>query len=184
MNLKIAIPVNDNRLHGHFGGSTHFALVEANPETKEIVSTQILEAPEHVPGAFPRWLQQQGVQVVIVGGIGHRALAIFAHHNIAVRTGTPNAPVEELVRAYLNDELAEAPDGCEHHEHHHDHHHEHGHGHGRGPGHGRGGGRGPGHRHGAGHGYGDGFGRGHGRGQGHAHDHQHEEKPSSESSNS
>ncbi len=140
--MKIAIPHENGRLHGHFGGCCEFALVEVDPEKKVALRSEILPAPEHQPGTFPRWLREQGVEVVIAGGIGRRALANFAHHGITVRAGPPDAPVEELVQAYLKGDLTSTPDGCEHHGHHHDHehgHHHHHHSHHHHPGHHHGG---------------------------------------------
>lgn len=127
--LRIAIPVSDGRLHGHFGGCRAFALVEADAETKTVRATKVVSAPPHQPGLFPRWLREQGVQVVIAGGIGQRALAAFAHHGITVRAGAPDTPIEPLVAAYLSGQLTMTPDGCNHHEHHHDHEHGHHHHH-------------------------------------------------------
>ena len=47
--------------------------------------------------------------MVIAGGIGQRALAIFAQNGIQVRAGQPDAPVEALVAAYLAGQLVQAP---------------------------------------------------------------------------
>lgn len=126
--MKIAIPIENGRLHGHFGGCRQFALVETDPDKKLALRTDMVSAPEHQPGLFPRWLREQGVQVVIAGGIGRRALANFAHHGIAVRAGMADAPVAALVDAYLKGELTVTPAGCDHHGHHHHHDHSHDHG--------------------------------------------------------
>jgi predicted Fe-Mo cluster-binding NifX family protein len=127
--MKIAIPVDNGRLNSHFGGSRHFALIEVDPNTKATLRAETLPAPEHQPGVFPRWLRELGVGVVIVGGIGQRALDIFALHGIEVRAGQPGAPVEALVAAYLEGRLVQTPEGCAHHQHNHEHGHEEGHGH-------------------------------------------------------
>lgn len=121
--MKIGIPIENGRLHGHFGGCREFALVEVDTDQKKILNIETLPAPEHQPGLFPRWLRERGVNVVIAGGIGERALANFAQHGIFVRAGTPGSPVEQLVMAYLNGQLIVTPDGCGHHHHHHEHHH-------------------------------------------------------------
>jgi len=121
--MKIAIPIENGRLHGHFGGCREFALVEVDADQKLTLRTEIVSAPEHQPGLFPRWLRDQDVQVVIAGGIGRRALANFAHHGIAVRAGTENAAIEPLVAAYLSGQLTVTPDGYDHHDHQHEHHH-------------------------------------------------------------
>lgn len=123
--MKIAIPYENGCLHGHFGGCREFALVEVDPEQKLTLRTEIVSAPAHQPGLFPRWLRELGVQVVIAGGIGHRALGLFAQHGITVRAGLPSAPVAALVAAYLAGQLVRPPDGCEHHGHHHEHEHGH-----------------------------------------------------------
>jgi predicted Fe-Mo cluster-binding NifX family protein len=122
--MKIAIPIANGRLNAHFGGSTQFALVDADPTTKTITATQTVTAPPHAPGLFPRWLHSLGVQAIIAGGIGQRALDLFAQQGIEVRAGQPDRSVEELVAAYLNGTLQGTPTGCTHHEHHHgDHEH-------------------------------------------------------------
>ncbi|MHB1305887.1 MAG: NifB/NifX family molybdenum-iron cluster-binding protein [Limisphaerales bacterium] len=121
--MKIAIPVENGCLHGHFGGCREFALVQIDPERKESLRTDVVPAPEHQPGAFPRWLREQGVGLVIAGGIGHRALALFAQHGIEVRAGRPETPVADLVSAWLAGTLTATPDGCDHHGHDHGHHH-------------------------------------------------------------
>lgn len=127
--MKIAIAVENDCLHNHFGGCREFALVEVDPEKRTILRTEKLPAPEHRPGAFPHWLHRHGVQAVIVGGIGRRALDLFAQQGITVRAGVPGTRVEELVDAFLEDRLAQAPEGCGHHGHHHAHGHHYGHGH-------------------------------------------------------
>ena len=123
--MKIAIPIENGCLFGHFGGCHQFALVEVDADQKKILNTEIVPAPEHRPGLFPRWLRERGANVIVAGGIGQRALAAFAHHGIVVRAGIPGAPVEQLVTAYLNGLLTVTPDGCGHHGHHHHHEHHH-----------------------------------------------------------
>lgn len=127
--MKIAIPIENGRLNSHFGGSRHFALIEVDENTKTVLRSETLPAPEHQPGAFPRWLREQNVQVVIAGGIGQRALSIFAQNGIQVRAGQPDAPAEALIAAYLAGQLVQTSEGCTHHHDHHEHDHEHGHGH-------------------------------------------------------
>ena len=116
MFLKIAIPVVDGRLLGHFGESKHFALVEADRQSRIIVRTEIVEAPAHEPGSFPCWLCERSVHVLIVGrnGIGQRALDNLVHHGIEVRAGQPGTAVEALVVACLGGQLPQIQEGCNH----------------------------------------------------------------------
>ena len=81
-------------------------------------------------GFSPRWLASLGVQRVIAGGIGERALMLFTRQSITVLAGQANETVEKVIETYLNGGITGTPVGCAHHgqEHGHDHHH-HGHGH-------------------------------------------------------
>ena len=76
--ITIAIPTANGRLQAHFGGCREFTFVQADPETRSITEIKTLAPPEHVPGAYPRWVREQGAHVVLVGGIGQRAIALFA----------------------------------------------------------------------------------------------------------
>ena len=130
--IRIAIPVTDGRLHGHFGGCREFTFVDADTQSLTVLANQTVAAPPHKPGAFPRWLREQGVRVVIAGGIGKRALDNFALHGIAVHAGEINAHIDVLIALYLAGLLTRPPVGCEHHGHQHDHEHvcgDHHHGH-------------------------------------------------------
>jgi predicted Fe-Mo cluster-binding NifX family protein len=123
--VRIAIPAEAGRLHAHFGGARQFAIVDADAASQTVLSTTVVSAPPHQPGLLPRWLAEQGVQTVIAAGIGQRALAVFAHHDIAVRGAQPNTPVQELVGAFLRGELSHDPEACHHHDHEHSHDHDH-----------------------------------------------------------
>jgi predicted Fe-Mo cluster-binding NifX family protein len=131
--IRIALPVKDGRLHGHFGGSREFLFVDADATTRTVIARQTKPAPPHTPGAFPRWLREEGARVVIAGGIGQRALDNFALHGVTVRAGQADALVETQIALYLAGQLTAAPSGCAHHgepgHHHHDHDHEPGHHH-------------------------------------------------------
>lgn len=129
--MKIAIPVENGCLNPHFGGSREFAVVEVDVNAKTTLRSETLPAPKHEPGAFPRWLHSLGVEVVIAGGIGQRALVLFAEQGINVVAGQANEPIESLVEAYLNGGLTAKPEGCTHHEPGHDLHHVHQHGQGQ-----------------------------------------------------
>jgi predicted Fe-Mo cluster-binding NifX family protein len=116
INMTIAIPLANGQLHAHFGHADQFALVETDPHTKTIIKTTLLQPPPHEPGALPRWLHQQGANVIIAGGMGQRALQLFAEKGIQVRAGLPGSTVETLVLACLNGALGAALPGCNHQE--------------------------------------------------------------------
>jgi Mrp family chromosome partitioning ATPase/predicted Fe-Mo cluster-binding NifX family protein len=115
--LKIAIPLAGGRLADHFGHCEQFALIDANPDSKTIVKTTQITPPPHEPGLLPRWLHQQGVQVIIAGGMGQRALTLFAENGIAVKSGASGKTPEELAKSFLEGNLTSGPSACEQHQH-------------------------------------------------------------------
>jgi predicted Fe-Mo cluster-binding NifX family protein len=118
--MKIAIPLTGGRLADHFGHCEQFALIEADPDSKQILAQTLAVPPPHEPGVLPRWLHQQGVQVVIAGGMGGRALELFAQNGIAVHAGASGDTSEHMVRAFLDGALGNRTPACGH-----DHGHSH-----------------------------------------------------------
>lgn len=112
--MRIAIPVANGRLCMHFGHCEAFALIDVDEKTREVLKKEELEAPEHQPGLLPRWLAERGVEVVIAGGMGGRAQAIFAECGIRVVVGAPGEDPERLAVAYLDGSLATGANICDH----------------------------------------------------------------------
>ena len=112
--MKIAIQLTDGKLCMHFGNCQQFALVEVDQKTKTITSQQVLVPPPHEPGVLPRWLQQQGAQLIIAGGMGTRAQNLFAENGIQVVVGAPGEDPAEIVRAWLAGTLQSGANVCEH----------------------------------------------------------------------
>jgi Mrp family chromosome partitioning ATPase/predicted Fe-Mo cluster-binding NifX family protein len=115
--IKIAIPLAGGRLADHFGHCEQFAIIEANSETKAILQTTQVTPPPHEPGLLPRWLHQQGVRVIIAGGMGQRALGLFAESGITVKSGLSGKTAEELAKTFLEGSLTTGPSACTQHEH-------------------------------------------------------------------
>ncbi|RLB80644.1 MAG: chromosome partitioning protein ParA [Deltaproteobacteria bacterium] len=110
--MKIAIPVAEGRLTPHFGHAAEFAIVHV--ENQEIKKKELLTPPPHEPGVLPRWLHELGVNVIIAGGMGQKALSLFGENGIQVITGAPNLTPEELVHQYLANTLVTGANVCDH----------------------------------------------------------------------
>ena len=111
--MKIAIPLADGRLCMHFGHCEQFALVETD-EQDSVVSKTLLTPPPHEVGVLPAWLQEQGANVIIAGGMGRRAQQLFAQNDITVVVGAPAEGPEQLVSAYLSGTLEAGTNICDH----------------------------------------------------------------------
>ncbi|HAK96587.1 MAG TPA: ATPase [Planctomycetes bacterium] len=112
--MKIAIPLADGRLCMHFGHCEHFALIDADAAEKKILARQDVEAPPHQPGLLPGWLAERGATVIIAGGMGGRAQALFAERGIEVVVGAPAETPEKLVSDYLAGTLRSGDNLCDH----------------------------------------------------------------------
>jgi len=110
--MKFAIPLAEGKLTGHFGHCQEFALVDV--EDNKIKNTEKMIPPPHEPGVLPRWLHEQGTNVIIAGGMGARALDLFAQNGIKVLTGAPSLAPEELVQQYLDSTLKTGFNMCDH----------------------------------------------------------------------
>ena len=112
--MIIALPIVDGKLSMHFGHCEKFALVEVDEGDKKIIKTEYVGSPPHQPGMLPQWLRERGANMIIAGGIGRRAQAIFSTNNIEVVTGASGDEVENIVRAYMNGELESGDNLCDH----------------------------------------------------------------------
>lgn len=112
--MRFAIPVQGGRLNRHFGHSATFALIDADPATRELLAAGEVEAPPHEPGRLPPWLKEQGVSHVIAAGMGERAQALCEHLEIQVVTGAPEEEAHTLVASYLAGTLVTRPHVCDH----------------------------------------------------------------------
>jgi len=112
--MKIAVPLADGRLSLHFGLCRELAVIEVDEQSKQIVSTEVLPAPEHEPGALPRWLSERGVELIIAGGMGSRARQMLQQKGIRAVVGASAEAPEAVVTAYLNGQLELGDNICQH----------------------------------------------------------------------
>ncbi len=112
--MKIAIPVANGKLCMHFGHCEQFALLDVDEKAKTVTNKQLLDPPAHEPGVLPRWLHEQGANVIIAGGMGQRAQSLFADNDIVVIVGAAGDTPEQIVTAYLAGTLKAGVNVCDH----------------------------------------------------------------------
>ena len=110
--FKVAIPLAEGRLCNHFGHCQQFAVIRVKEGM--IDGKELHTPPPHEPGVLPRWLGDLGVNLVFAGGMGHRALSLFAERGIRVITGAPNQEPEALTESYLAGNLMSGANVCDH----------------------------------------------------------------------
>jgi predicted Fe-Mo cluster-binding NifX family protein len=112
--MKIAIPLANGRLAMHFGHCDEFALVDVDENTREHRGTAVLTPPPHEPGLLPRWLHEQGANVILAGGMGQRAQQLFAERGIRVVYGVASDTPEIVVQAFLDGTIVSGANPCDH----------------------------------------------------------------------
>lgn len=112
--MNIAIPLVEGRLATHFGHCDEFVLIEVDDDGPSVVKSERLPAPPHQPGLLPEWLQQHGADVIIAGGMGRRAQALFAQTGIEVVLGAVSDEPERIVEHYLAGKLETGDNPCDH----------------------------------------------------------------------
>lgn len=112
--LKIAVPMAAGSLCQHFGHCEQFALFDVDGDSKTILKTTKVVPPPHEPGLLPTWLQEQGADIIIAGGMGSRAQELFVGKGIRVVTGASSEAPEKVVAEYLRGELTTGANVCDH----------------------------------------------------------------------
>lgn len=110
--FKAAVPLANGVLCNHFGHCEEFAVLHVFDG--QIGDTELHTPPPHEPGVLPKWLGDLGVNLIIAGGMGQRALGLFAEQGIRVITGAPNHEPVALVQSYLAGGLTTGPNVCDH----------------------------------------------------------------------
>jgi predicted Fe-Mo cluster-binding NifX family protein len=108
---KIALACDDNQgLNGqvsqHFGRCPYYLMVDV--EGSDVVTTNTVSNPyynNHIPGKVPEFIKQQGVNAMIAGGMGPKAIDMFTNFGIEVVTGAVGN-VGNVLGAYLKGEIS------------------------------------------------------------------------------
>jgi ATP-binding protein involved in chromosome partitioning len=110
--VVIVIPESDGKLSAHFGHCKQFAFIET--ENGKIKKIEMRTPPLHEPGVLPLWLNEQGANVIIAGGIGAHAQQILKDNGIEVVIGAPGDSPESLANQYLSNRLITGENVCDH----------------------------------------------------------------------
>ena len=62
----------------------------------------------------PRWMSELGIDVVITGGMGQRALSLFDEKGIKVIVGAPQMDPVEIIKEYIKGTLKTGGNVCDH----------------------------------------------------------------------
>ncbi len=108
--MRVAVSADDNNglnsvVSPHFGRCTYYVLVDL--EDREVKQVNTVANPyydQHQPGQVPGFIRGQGADVMLTGGMGRRALALFEQYGVEAVTGA-SGTVRHALEGYLGGEL-------------------------------------------------------------------------------
>lgn len=83
--MRIAISTDGDYVSAHFGRCPLFTIVDI--EDGKISNKQVIDNPGHQPGFIPQFLHQRGVECIVCGGMGRRAVNFFNEFQIKTIIG-------------------------------------------------------------------------------------------------
>jgi predicted Fe-Mo cluster-binding NifX family protein len=105
----------------HFGRCPYYTIVDLEGEdVPRVACVTNPHYPQHQPGAIPAFIHEQGVNVMITGGMGYRAMELFEGYGIEAVTGAAGT-VGQALQHYLAGQLRgagpchESSAGCHEH---------------------------------------------------------------------
>lgn len=113
--LNIAVTKDGDQIYQHFGHTRYFEFFEV--AGGEIKSRKVLDAEGSGHSALGGFLKDNGVDLLICGGIGGGAKTVLAEAGVELISGA-TGNIEEAVKKYLAGDLQDDPSGeCDHHNH-------------------------------------------------------------------
>ena len=110
--MKIAVTYDNGNVFQHFGKTENFKVYEV--EDNKVVSSEVIGSNGTGHGALAGLLAEQGIDVLICGGIGGGAQTALAEAGIQLCSGA-QGNTDEVVEAYLKGELVSSGVNCDHH---------------------------------------------------------------------
>lgn len=113
--MRIAVTYENGEIFQHFGHTEQFKVYDI--EDGKMVSSQVVSSDGSGHGALIGLLSDNGIDVLICGGIGGGAQAALANAGVKLYGGV-SGNADAAVQAFLDDRLDYDPDvKCDHHEH-------------------------------------------------------------------
>ena len=112
----IAIPTRDGMVDDHFGHCAYYTVVTLD-EQNQVVKQERLDSPEGCgcKSNIASVMQEMGITLMLAGNMGMGAYNKLSAHGITVIRGC-QGKVDDVLNAYLNGELKDSLESCDHHD--------------------------------------------------------------------
>jgi predicted Fe-Mo cluster-binding NifX family protein len=109
--MKAAISTDAGSVSAHFGRCPTFTIVEI--EAGKVLKRDEVANPGHQPGFIPKFLNDRGVECIVTGGMGHRAMALFNEFGIQTILGV-EGNIDNAIEKLSRGELKGGESICQH----------------------------------------------------------------------
>lgn len=108
--MKVAISTDGDAVSEHFGRCPLFTIVELQGEN--IINAEEIPNPGHQTGFLPRYFHEMGVNCIVAGGMGRRAIDLFTQFQIQSILGV-SGKVEDVISGLINKTLKSGNSYCQ-----------------------------------------------------------------------
>ena len=107
--MRVAISTEGNSVSAHFGRCLSYTIVDI--EDGKVIKREVVDNPGHMPGAIPQFLHEKGVECIIAGGMGARAVGFFDEFGIKPIVGVQGS-IDEIIEKLIKEELSGGESLC------------------------------------------------------------------------
>ncbi|MCK4402094.1 NifB/NifX family molybdenum-iron cluster-binding protein [bacterium] len=100
--MRTAISTDGDSVSAHFGRCPSYTIVDI--EDGKTIKREIVDNPGHMPGAIPQFLHEKGVECIIAGGMGMRAVGFFDEFGIKPIVGV-QGKIDDIIEKLIKGEL-------------------------------------------------------------------------------
>ena len=106
---KICIATDNGNVAAHFGRCPGYTIVDI--ENSEVIKKEEIKNPGHSTGYIPKYLSDLGVEHMISGGMGRRAVDLFNQYNILTSVGVSGS-ISECIESLKSGSLKSGVSTC------------------------------------------------------------------------
>ena len=100
--MRIAISTDSGNVSPHFGRAPEFTFIMV--KDNKVVEKKVFPNPGHTVGSIPKFINEQGANCIITGGMGPRAVGFFHQYGIEVIMGIDGS-IDDVLEKLLNETL-------------------------------------------------------------------------------
>ena len=118
--MVVAVPYLDGTVNAHFGSTQSFLIAETSDGKITRASVFEVQGMQHNHAGIAGFLQEQGVQVILAGGMGAPMQQALKLQGFELYCGV-GGPALEAIEALLRGEIVHSEATCGHHHGEHEH---------------------------------------------------------------